>query len=133
MVHNPHSEGALKEQRLACPQVALPPFPAPAPALLQWSAGGSALPATCVRDAALCALLLLAWRLRQLDQEFPDPAALADLAAKRAAFVDSLEGIATDAAGAEGGSAELRDEVRRRSQLLVMLGAPEPLFACRGG
>ncbi|KAL4451286.1 hypothetical protein ABPG77_009358 [Micractinium sp. CCAP 211/92] len=80
-------------------------------ALLEWSASGNALPTPCVRDAALCALLLLAWRLRQLDGEFPDPAALADLAAKRAAFVGSLEGIAAGVAGVEDGASELRDEL----------------------
>lgn len=64
-----------------------------------------------MRDAALCALLLLAWRLRQLDGEFPNPAALADVAAKRAAFVGSLEGIAAGVAGVEDGASELRDEV----------------------
>ncbi|KAL4420809.1 hypothetical protein ABPG75_010465 [Micractinium tetrahymenae] len=79
--------------------------------LLEWSAGGSALPSACVRDAALCALLLLAWRLRQLDREFPDPAALADLAAKRAAFVGSLESIAEGAAAADGSADGLRDEL----------------------
>ena len=85
------------------------PLPACPARRLQSAANGDALPAPLVRGALLCTLLLLMWRLRQLDPEFPEAESLEGLAAKRARFMTQLESIADCS-----DSQEVKDEVGGR-------------------
>jgi hypothetical protein len=74
---------------------------------IQNTAAGGPLPASVVLPALRGQLLVLLWRLRQLDLEFPEQEALQALARERRDYATQLESIAECS-----GSREVRDRVR---------------------
>jgi hypothetical protein len=59
------------------------------------------LPHAIVAAAMQCQLLLLAWRVQQLDQELPDAVTMEALAAARDDYIRQLEATLHSSAGFE--------------------------------
>jgi hypothetical protein len=97
---------------------------------MQTAAAGGPLPAAIVAPAMRAQLLLLLWRLRALDGEFADVAALHALARQRGDYAAQLESIL-----GSSGSSELQDEVRgvRGGVGWVWVWGPTTSDAATGG